>query len=118
MSGEIIDVFATTIHPDSSYHNPVWVDKDNKAYFQVDMPNPFYEVVNDDNGDRLRIGERIAELREERGLTQRQLAAITGYNLSNIAKIEKGRYSVGFDILSKIADTLGCEIELIEKATE
>lgn len=64
---------------------------------------------------RTRIGQRIAQLRKEKGLTQEQLAQLTGYDRTNIAKIEKGRYNTGIDIIGKICDALGCRIELKEE---
>lgn len=64
---------------------------------------------------RIAIGQRIKELRIEKGLSQRDLAALTGCTNANIANIELGKYSVGLDVLSNIADKLGYSIELIEK---
>lgn len=64
---------------------------------------------------RIAIGQRIKLLRIEKGLSQRDLAALTGYTNANIANIELGKYSVGLDVLSNIADKLGCSIELIKK---
>lgn len=45
MTGERINVHATTEHPNSSYGQPVWVDDDNNAYMQVGVQNPFYTVI-------------------------------------------------------------------------
>lgn len=67
----------------------------------------------DDN--RIRIGNRISELRRLNGLTVRELADKCGVTYQNISKIENGRYSVGIDVLSKIADGLGCKVELCKK---
>ena len=62
---------------------------------------------------RIRIGNRIAELRTQRGLTVRELAEKCGVTYQNINKIENGKYSVGIDVLSKIADGLGCKVEIV-----
>lgn len=62
--------------------------------------------------ERERIGKRIAELRKAKGLTQAQLAEKTGFPRSNIGRIETGRYSVGLDVLAKIADALGAKVEI------
>lgn len=61
---------------------------------------------------REEIGQRIAQLRKEKGLTQEQLSQMTGLDRANIAKIENGRYNTGIDILGKIADALGVEIKI------
>ena len=65
--------------------------------------------------ERRRIGNRIAQLRKEKGITQEQLAEMTGLRQPNIARIELGKYSIGFDILQTIAEALGCDVDLIEK---
>lgn len=46
INGVEVEVFATTDHPASSYGQAVWVDNNNEAYMQVNMPSPFYEIVN------------------------------------------------------------------------
>ena len=65
--------------------------------------------------ERERIGKRIAELRKAKGLTQAQLAEKTGFAQSNIGRIETGRYSVGLDVLAKIAEVLGAKVEIKEE---
>jgi transcriptional regulator with XRE-family HTH domain len=64
--------------------------------------------------ERKRIGARIAEIRREKGLTQRGLGALCGLEGSHIARIEMGRYSVGFDTLQAIASAMGCTIDFAE----
>ena len=66
------------------------------------------------NSERLRIGQRIAELRKERGLTQTQLAERCGLQQAHIARIEAGRYSVGLDTLAQIADAMGMVIDFVK----
>lgn len=63
---------------------------------------------------RERIGLQIVRLRQERGLTQRDLANLTGVTQSNIWKIETGKYSVSLDILSRITESLGAKVELVK----
>ena len=65
--------------------------------------------------DRERIGKRIAEIRRDKGLSQAKLAELTGIAPGNIARIETGKYSTGIDLLSKIADALGYNLDFIEK---
>ena len=57
--------------------------------------------------DRARIGVRIREIREERGMEARDLAKLAGIDAANLSRIENGKYSVGLDILAKIATALG-----------
>ena len=64
--------------------------------------------------ERERIGARIAELRKSLGMTQEDLAAKCGLQRTTISKIERGRFSVSVDMLSRICGALGARIELIQ----
>lgn len=64
------------------------------------------------NEVRERIGQRIANLRKEQGMTQAELAERTGIQRAHITRIEAGRYSVGIDLLQKIAEALGKNVDL------
>ena len=64
--------------------------------------------------DRQRIGKRIAQLRAEAGMSQARLAELTGMEQPHIARIEAGRYSVGVDILGKIAAALGKRVDIVD----
>ena len=61
------------------------------------------------------IGKRIAEIRQAKGLSIRQLAEACGVNFANIYKIENGKYNVSIDILGKICDALDYRIDIVEK---
>ena len=61
------------------------------------------------------IGKRIAEIRQAKGLSIRQLAEACGVNFANIYKIENGKYNVSIDILAKICEALNCRIEIVEE---
>lgn len=64
-------------------------------------------------GQRQRIGARIAQLRREQQLTQRELGEKCGLADTHIARIEKGRYSVGFDTLQAIAEGLNKTVDIV-----
>lgn len=68
-----------------------------------------------DYEERKRIGERIRQLRSERGISQVKLAEKAGLSQPHIVRIEQGRYSVGLDILQAIAKALGCTVDMVEQ---
>ena len=68
----------------------------------------------DRQGERVRIGGRIRQIREERNMEARDLAKLAGIDAANLSRIENGKYSVGIDILSKIAAVLGKKIDLVD----
>ncbi|WP_297694903.1 helix-turn-helix transcriptional regulator, partial [uncultured Eudoraea sp.] len=61
---------------------------------------------------RVRIGARIRELRKEKNIEAKKLAQLANVDAANLSRIEQGRYSVGLDVLSKIALALGAKIEM------
>ncbi len=74
---------------------------------------------------RLRIGQRFAEVRKSvvwtdekgikrKGMTQVELAARCGVPQCHIARVENGRYSVGFDIMEAIAEALGMIVDIVD----
>lgn len=64
---------------------------------------------------REKIGHRLSAIRRDKGMTIRELAEKSGVNYANICKIENGRYNVGIDILTKLADALYATINIVEK---
>lgn len=63
---------------------------------------------------RRRIGNRIAELRIAASLSQAELAKKIGTKQNGISRLEKGRFSPGFDTLQQIADVFGMKIDFVK----
>jgi len=59
------------------------------------------------------FGARIAYLRKRRKMTQRELANEIGIKREHVSRIEAGKYSVGLDIICKVAKALHMELEFI-----
>ena len=64
--------------------------------------------------ERIRIGKRIKQIRLEKGFDAKTLAAVSGIDAANLCRIEAGKYSVGFDILTKIAKVCGKQIDFVD----
>ena len=56
------------------------------------------------------IADRVAERRQELGLSQRELAELTGTTQSAIARLEAGGRPPRIDTLLRIADALDCDL--------
>lgn len=65
--------------------------------------------------DRERIGLKISQLRQEQGLSQRDLGKLSGVTQKSIYKVEKGLFSVGLDVLCRITEALGYKVDLMEQ---
>lgn len=80
------------------------------SYFGGDLP---IEVVTGDSLDRLRIGKSIKQLREAKGMDAKTLASRISIDPGNLCRIEQGKFSVGIDILNKIAAVLDSKLEIV-----
>jgi transcriptional regulator with XRE-family HTH domain len=65
--------------------------------------------------NRKRIGAEITSIRESLKMTQKDMAGRAGIRPNHVYRLEKGMYSVGLDVLSKVLDSLGCEIKIVKK---
>lgn len=73
----------------------------------------FYYAGSDRSEDRERIGAKIRQLREVKGMEAKQLAVLANIDAANLSRIEQGKYSVGLDILTRIANVLGVKVDLV-----
>lgn len=64
---------------------------------------------------REKIGMRVRTLREEKNLSQDELAEIMEVHRSTISKIETGKFAVTIDYLVKFAWYLDFDIALVKK---
>lgn len=67
----------------------------------------------DRQGERTRIGKKIRQIREEKGIEAKDLAKLANIDAANLSRIEQGKYSVGVDILSRLAFVLGHHIDIV-----
>lgn len=56
---------------------------------------------------------RIRELREAKGMTQAELAALADVARQTIIAVEKGRYDPSLSLAFRIADILGKSVEAV-----
>ena len=82
------------------------------SQFGGDLP---IEVVSGTSLDRVRIGKSIKQLREAKGMDAKTLASCINIDPGNLCRIEQGKFSVGIDILNKIANVLDSKIEIVPK---
>lgn len=69
----------------------------------------------DNTQEKQSLGSRIVAERTRRGITQRQLALMTGTSRSYLWKIETGAADVGIDVLIRIAKALDVRVrDLVE----
>ncbi|MBK7741030.1 MAG: helix-turn-helix transcriptional regulator [Saprospiraceae bacterium] len=64
---------------------------------------------------RLKPGDKIRQVREERGYSQEQLAGMMDINRTTISKIENGKFSITVDYLVRFSIFLDFEFKVIER---
>jgi putative transcriptional regulator len=67
-------------------------------------------VKNNERRALLRFGLRVAELREERGLTQEQLAELIEMSSRNLQRVEAGQGNVDMLTLVALSAALRCRL--------
>lgn len=63
--------------------------------------------------DYVKLGLKIKEIRQSRGLTQDNLAEMVGCNISHISNIENNHTKVSLNVLLSIANALHTSIDYI-----
>ena len=61
---------------------------------------------------REELGNKINELRRQRGMSIRELAERSEVNKATIVNLEKGRFTPRFEIVERIVKELGGTIEI------
>lgn len=73
------------------------------------------QMVTDSDKYLIRLGQKIAQIRDKKGITQYRLAKDLLMEQSNLARIENGKTNPTVRTLIKISDLL--EVDIIELFT-
>lgn len=80
-------------------------------YLEQRLQNPGFKQGFDKEMTKLESAVALMKLREEQGLSQRELARLAHVPQSTVARIEKGA-NTSVDTLIKIASALGKELKI------
>lgn len=78
--------------------------KDEEFKAEYEKLKPRYDVIS-----------QIIEARTSQNITQEELAFRVGTQKSNISRLESGTYNPSLDFLTKVAHSLGKEVQVILK---
>lgn len=67
-------------------------------------------------GVKMKVSDLIKKLREERGLSQAELARASKITLATLNRLEQGKVEVTTKTLQKILDVFGMEIAFKKKS--
>lgn len=85
------------------------------------MINRFESVFSfqrDPIQNRVIMGDRIRELREQKGMDIMTLAFKSNIQPNTLKRIEAGKFSADLDILTQIAQGMGMKIDFVELKNE
>ena len=84
-----------------------------QSRLREDLKDPEFKVHYLEERQALKLAMKIAELREKKGLSQKQLAELMGTSQQAISRIESGRYE-GFTLktLERIAEATGMRVKI------
>ena len=84
-----------------------------RSRLREDFKDPEFKAHYQEEKQALKLAMKIAELRENKGLSQQQLAELMGTSQQAISRIESGEYE-GFTLktLEKIAAATGMRIKI------
>lgn len=82
------------------------------------MKDPEFKKHYEEERQALKLALRIAELRDQKGLSQQELAKLMGTSQQAISRLESGEYD-GFTLktLEKIAEATGMRVKIEFVAT-
>jgi DNA-binding XRE family transcriptional regulator len=84
-----------------------------KSRLRKDLKDPEFKRHYDEEKQALKLAMKITALREQKGLSQQQLAKLMGTSQQAISRIESGEYE-GFTLktLEKVAEATGMKVKI------
>lgn len=79
---------------------------------------PVFSFQRDPIQNRVLMGDRIRELREQKNIKIMTLAFKANIQPNTLKRIEAGKFSVDLDILAQIAQGMGMKIDFVELKNE
>ena len=61
---------------------------------------------------RLELIEQLVKCRKEKRITQADISNATGIQRPNISRLESGKYNPTLDMIVRVADSIGYEVEI------
>ncbi len=87
-------------------------------YLLIQYPNLPSQVKANQKEHFLSTGQNLARLREEKGMSQQELANLCSVDRAKISRIENGRADYMHSTLLEIANALDVDIRLIVAASK
>jgi ribosome-binding protein aMBF1 (putative translation factor) len=97
------------------HHTPA---SNNRAHADIDdclkrkLQNPEFRAAYDAEDKRIDLALQIIKLRQQRGMTQADLAKAIGTRQANVSRLERFDANLTLDTLEKVAQALGVNLQI------
>ncbi len=91
-------------------NNPAHVDLE--ACLKRKLQNPEFRTAYNAEDQRIKLVLQIIKLRQERGMTQTDLARAIGTRQSNVSRLERFDANLTVGTLEKVAQALGVNLRI------
>lgn len=97
---------------EKSLMEAIEMEKGSISLEQIEnMPAPTYVVTNRDAD----LIDELVRIRKEKGITQNELAKITGNKQQAISRIEKKEHSPSLNLFYNLVSALGYELHIVKR---
>lgn len=90
--------------------NEAHVDLD--AHIVRKLRDPEFRAAYEAEDKRIDLILQIIRLRQQRGMTQADLARAIGTKQANVSRLERMDYNFTLDMLERIAEALGAKVQI------
>lgn len=86
-----------------------------KASYKAPKSNNKKQVENIQLETRKNLIEQLIKYRKAKKITQADISDSTGIQRPNISRLESGKYNPTLDMIVRVADSIGLEVEITLK---
>ena len=86
-----------------------------EPYFKERMKDPKFAKAYEEESMRIQIASMVREHRKLSNWSQKELAQKAETSQKTVSKIENGTFSIGVDLLQRVADALDLRLNLLPK---
>jgi len=83
-----------------------------QEYYQEQMSDAEFAAAYRALDPEFQVARQVIQLRLERGLSQKELAALAKTGQPNISRLEGGTINPSLHFLQRVAEALGAELEI------
>lgn len=81
-----------------------------KDMLNEELKDDSFKELFEEESLKIEIINEIIKIRKKRGITQKQLANLSGIKQSNISRLENGKVTPSLELIQKIMHSLGYKV--------